>query len=88
MTNTPFLATWVCGIPAAILALLLDLDSLVQMMSIGTLMAYTLVAVSVLVLHYQRHPVSTDLYNISVYDGVGQYLPSGVVPTTVQYLII
>ena len=56
-TNTPFLATWVAGIFGAILSLLLDLNSLVQMMSIGTLMAYTLVAVSVLVLHYQRDNV-------------------------------
>ena len=56
-TDTPFLATWICGILLALAALLLDLDALVQMMSIGTLMAYTMVAVSVLVQHYQRDQV-------------------------------
>ena len=57
-TNTPFIATWVCGITVVIWALFFDLSALVQMMSIGTLMAYTLVAVSVLALHYQREQVS------------------------------
>jgi len=56
-TDTPLLATWICGILVTLSALLFDLDALVQMMSIGTLMAYTLVAVSVLVQHYQRDQV-------------------------------
>ena len=64
-TNTPLAATWIAGILAAILAFLLDLESLVEMMSIGTLMAYTLVAVSVLVLRHQKEQVGfteADLY--------------------------
>jgi len=56
-TDTPLLATWICGFLVALSALLFDLNALVQMMSIGTLMAYTLVAVSVLVQHYQREQV-------------------------------
>ena len=58
-TNTPLLATWVAGILPVSAALLFDLTALVQMMSIGTLMAYTLVAVGVLTLHYQREQVCT-----------------------------
>jgi len=56
-TDTPLAATWICGVLVALSALVFDLDALVQMMSIGTLMAYTLVAVSVLVQHYQRQQV-------------------------------
>ena len=56
-TNTPFIATWITGIVAAVLALLLDLNSLIEMMSTGTLMAYSLIAVSVLLLRYQAEQV-------------------------------
>ena len=39
-TNTPFVGTWLSGVLTALLALFLDLEELVQMMSVGTLMAY------------------------------------------------
>ena len=57
LTDTPVISACISGALVAVSALLLDIDSLVEMMSIGTLMAYTLVAVSVLVLHYQREMV-------------------------------
>ena len=53
--GTPVWATLLCGGLAAVLALIFDIGTLADMMSIGTLVAYSLVCASVLVLRYKDY---------------------------------
>ncbi|KAI8129141.1 hypothetical protein FF38_00580 [Lucilia cuprina] len=60
-SKTPLIATIISGLFAATMALIFDLDQLIDMMSIGTLMAYSIVAICVLVLRYEDEGMSTDV---------------------------
>ncbi|XP_063050210.1 cationic amino acid transporter 4 [Engraulis encrasicolus] len=53
VTKVPVVAILVFGGLMSLMALLFDLEALVQFLSIGTLLAYTFVAASVIVLRYQ-----------------------------------
>ncbi|XP_053205538.1 high affinity cationic amino acid transporter 1-like isoform X2 [Panonychus citri] len=59
-TQTPLAATIASGLFAGIMAVFFDVDELAGMMSIGTLLAYTLVAVSILILRYDVEKEAND----------------------------
>lgn len=53
-TMTPIVGTVISGLFTGVMTLIFNLEQLIDMMSIGTLLAYTIVAVSVLILRYIR----------------------------------
>jgi amino acid transporter len=65
--KTPVLATIISGFFAGILAAMFDVNQLAQMMSIGTLMAYSLVAISVVILRYSVASPTDELHTRRCY---------------------
>lgn len=60
-TKSPIFAVIIFGLFAAILSLIFDVEQLVQMMNICSLMTYTIVAVCIIVLHYDA-PESAETH--------------------------
>ncbi|KAM4810069.1 cationic amino acid transporter 4 [Rhinophrynus dorsalis] len=59
-TKVPVIGIIVFGILMAFLALIFDLEALVQFLSIGTLLAYTFVAASIIVLRFQQDKMDSS----------------------------
>lgn len=60
-SQIPMFNVLVSGLCSALLALLFDLEKLVEFMSIGTLLAYTIVSASVIVLRYKPPSVEESV---------------------------
>ncbi|GAB1602290.1 high affinity cationic amino acid transporter 1-like, partial [Argonauta hians] len=58
--KTPWLAVLVCGFLAAVISTVFDLPQLIEMLSLATLLAYTLVSKSITILRYRRVILQTE----------------------------
>ncbi|CAG9865154.1 unnamed protein product [Phyllotreta striolata] len=72
-TKTPIVATLISGLLSGIMAIMFDLDQLIDMMSIGTLMAYTIVAISVLLLRYEPDELDAEEFSKPTKDESAMY---------------
>ncbi|XP_011168680.1 cationic amino acid transporter 3 isoform X2 [Solenopsis invicta] len=59
-TMTPLYGTVLSGLLIGLMTLVFNLQQLIDMMSIGTLLAYTIVAICVLILRYQKEENSSS----------------------------
>ncbi|XP_059141321.1 cationic amino acid transporter 4-like [Physella acuta] len=76
-TQTPIFAVIVFGLISALMALLFEISTLVEFMSIGTLFGYTIVAASIIILRYQ--PVSKCQFKLKP-----EEQPAGTTTTSVS----
>jgi len=63
-TQVPVHAVVVFGSATAVIALLFDIETLVEFLSIGTLLAYSIVSACVIILRYRPEPLSIETEDV------------------------
>ncbi|XP_037679401.1 LOW QUALITY PROTEIN: cationic amino acid transporter 4-like [Choloepus didactylus] len=71
-TQVPMVGIWVYGFLSATLAMLLDLEALVQLLSIGMLLPYTFMAAGVIMLRFRKDSPPSPLGQASPSPGTGE----------------
>ncbi|CAH0715868.1 unnamed protein product, partial [Brenthis ino] len=74
--KTPMIATLFSAVIIATIAAVLELNELILMMCIGTLLSYTIVASCVILLRYRSSSISTDTGLMKLMLGIGQKSPT------------
>ena len=74
-TMTPIFGTVISGLFTGAMTLIFNLQQLIDMMSIGTLLAYTIVAISVLILRYQGKEYTSNIHSVTA---MNSYEPTPV----------
>ena len=74
-TMTPIFGTVISGLFTGAMTLIFNLQQLIDMMSIGTLLAYTIVAISVLILRYQGKEYTSNTNSVTA---MNSYKPTPV----------
>lgn len=89
-TQLPLTNLMISGVFSATIALLFDLEKLVEFMSIGTLLAYTIVSASVIILRYrptyEAKVASTPASEVSASTTSGMTTPTSEMVTVVGTL--
>lgn len=95
--RTPLIGTLFAGTIAGVLACIFELNRLAKMMSIGTLLAYSMVAACILILRYsvdevdmkleQKEDMSASRYFLQIFNRKGVF-PTRLTTSLVSWLVL
>ena len=72
--------------PSGLLAAILDIDALVEMLSIGTLLAYTVVDICIIILRYKHFPGNYLFIYFFIYECLPRIASLNIMDLTAKVL--